>query len=50
MGIRPLGKPRHRWKEDRQEVGWRGMDWIDMTHRRDRWQGFVNTVIKLRVP
>jgi hypothetical protein len=29
-----LGKPKHRWegdiKMDRQEVGWRGMDWIDL--------------------
>jgi len=29
---RPLGNPIHRWdndiKKDRQEVGWRAMDWI----------------------
>jgi hypothetical protein len=33
-GRRPLGRPRHRLenniKMDRQEVGWRGTDWIDM--------------------
>jgi hypothetical protein len=32
-GRRPLGTPRPRWedniKRDIQEVGWRGMDWID---------------------
>jgi len=30
----PLGRSRHRWegniKIDLQEVGWRGMDWIDL--------------------
>jgi hypothetical protein len=33
-GKRPLGRPRRRWgvniKMDLQEVGWRGMDWIDL--------------------
>jgi len=31
-GKRPLGRPRHRWKDnikmDLQEVGCEGMDWI----------------------
>ena len=43
MGIserkRPLGRPRHRWensmKMDLQEVGWGGMDLIDLAHDRD---------------
>jgi len=33
-GKRPLGRPRVRWdvdiKMDLQEMGWRGMDWIDL--------------------
>jgi hypothetical protein len=33
-GKRPLGRPRRRWeyniKMDLQEVGWGGMDWIDL--------------------
>ena len=33
-GTRPLGRPSRRWdvnsKMDLQEVGWRGMDWIDV--------------------
>jgi hypothetical protein len=33
-GRRPLGRPRRRWenniKMDLQEVGWEGVDWIDM--------------------
>jgi hypothetical protein len=32
-GRRPLGRPRRRWEDDikidLQEVGWRGMHWID---------------------
>jgi hypothetical protein len=35
---------------DIQEVGWGGMDWIDMACDRDRWQALVNAVMNLRVP
>ena len=39
-GKRPLGRPRRRWEDtnkmDLQEVGWRGMDWIDVAEDRDR--------------
>jgi hypothetical protein len=35
----PLGRPRRRWEDnikmDLQEVGWGGMDWIDLAHDRD---------------
>jgi hypothetical protein len=53
-GRRPLGRPRRRWKDnikmDLQEVGWGGMDWIDMAQDRDRWRALVSAVMKLRVP
>jgi hypothetical protein len=43
-GKRPLGRPR------RREIGWDGMDWIDLAPDRDQWRALVNTVMNLRVP
>jgi hypothetical protein len=51
---RPLERPRHRWevniKMDLREVGWGGIDWIDLAQDRDRWRAVVYTVMNLRVP
>jgi hypothetical protein len=39
---RPLGSPRHRWVDntrielDLREIGWDGMDWINLTQDRDQ--------------
>jgi hypothetical protein len=53
-GRRPLGRPRLRWEDninmDLREVGWGGVDWIDLAQDRDRWQALVNEVMNLRVP
>jgi hypothetical protein len=50
-GRRPLGRPRCRWEDnikiDLQEVGCRGMDWIDLAEGRYRWQALVNAVMNL---
>jgi hypothetical protein len=53
-GRRPLGIPKRRWvdniKMDLREIGWDGMDWIDLAQVRDQWRALVNTVMNLRVP
>jgi hypothetical protein len=53
-GKRPLGRRRRRWvnniKTDLREIGWDGMDWIDLIQDRDQWRALVNTVRNLRVP
>jgi hypothetical protein len=30
-------------KMDLREVGWDGMDWIDLAQERDQWTALVNT-------
>jgi hypothetical protein len=33
-----------------REIGWDGVDCIDMAQDRDQWRALVNTVLKLQVP
>jgi hypothetical protein len=53
-GKRPLGRPRRRWVDNikiyHREIGWDGMDWIDLAQDRDQWRALVNTLMNLRVP
>jgi hypothetical protein len=44
-GRRSLGRPRRL-----REIGWDGVDWIDMAQDRDQWRALVNTALNLRVP
>jgi hypothetical protein len=51
---RPLGRPRHRKENnitmDLREEEWGGMDWIDLSQNRDRWQTLVNAIMNLQIP
>jgi len=53
-GKRSLGRPRRRWenniKIDLQEVGCRGMDWIDLVQDANRCRALVNAAMNLKAP
>jgi hypothetical protein len=53
-GKRPLERPGCRWlnniKMDIGEIGWGGMDWMDLAQDRDQWRALVDTVMNLQVP
>jgi hypothetical protein len=54
QGKRPLRRRRRRWvdniKIDLGEIGWDGVDWIELAQDRDQWRALVNTVMNLRFP
>jgi hypothetical protein len=53
-GKRPLGRPRRRRMYNilmvLREIGWDGMDRIDLAQDRDQWRALVKTVMNLRIP
>jgi hypothetical protein len=53
-GKRPMGRRRRRGvdniKMDLREIGWDGMDWIDLAQDRDHRRAHVNTIMNHRVP
>jgi hypothetical protein len=53
-GKSPLEGPKCRWeddiKKDHQELGFGGIDWIELAQDRDRWRALVKAVMNLRVP
>jgi hypothetical protein len=54
VGKTLLRIPRCRWEDNIKigfrEIGWGGVDWIDLGQDRDQWQALVNTVVNLLVP
>jgi hypothetical protein len=32
---------------DLREIGWNGVDWIELAQDRDQWRALVNTVMNL---
>jgi hypothetical protein len=51
---RPLGRTRRRWVDNIRmyvrDIGWDGVDLIDMVQDSEKWRTLVNTVMNLRVP
>jgi hypothetical protein len=37
-------------KLDLREIGWDGVDWMDMARDRNQWRALWNALLKLRVP
>jgi len=52
-GMKPLRRSWHRREDNSkmhlQEVGWGGMDWMNLVQDRDRWLAFVNVVMNMQV-
>jgi hypothetical protein len=53
-GKRPLRRPKRRGvgsiKMDLREIGWYGVDWVDLAQDRDQWRALANTIMNPRVP
>jgi len=53
-GKKPHGGLRFRWEDniniDFQEMGCRGIDWIELAQDNDRWLALVIAVMRFRVP
>ena len=52
-GKRPLGRPRHRWKDnirmDLKEIGIITRNCVDSAQGRNYWRALVNAALNLRV-
>jgi hypothetical protein len=33
-----------------RDIGWSGMDWIDLAQNGDQWRALVNTVMNFLIP
>jgi hypothetical protein len=48
--VRPRRRLVDNIKIDLRQIGWDGMDWIDLAQYRAQWRALVNTVMNLRIP
>jgi len=46
-GLQPRQRPWRKWKNnismDIREIGWEGVDWIELVQDRGQWRNNVNT-------
>jgi hypothetical protein len=53
-GKRPLGRHRRMWEDnikmDIQEVGYEGVNWIELDQDKVRWRVLVSAVMNFQVP
>jgi hypothetical protein len=53
-GKKPLERTRRRWVDNikmyLREIGWGGIDWIELARDMDQWTALVNTIMNLRIP
>jgi hypothetical protein len=53
-GNRQLGRPRLRCEDNikmvSREMGWSGMDWIDLAQDRNQLWALLDTVMNLTIP
>ena len=51
-GMRPLGRPKHRWKDnirrDLKEICINTRNWLDLAQDRDYWRALVNTPLNFQ--
>jgi hypothetical protein len=52
--MRPLGRLKCGWEENTkrepQEMGYSGMDWIELAQDRGKWCVNMNSIMNFRVP
>jgi hypothetical protein len=50
---RPLGRPKSRWEDNinlyLKDIGWDGMDWMNLAEEMEKGQAVVHTVMNLQV-
>jgi hypothetical protein len=48
-GIRGLCRRKKRVEANLRETGCEAVEWVQLSHDRDKWQDFVNTVMNLGI-